>query len=122
MVSEEDLHDVQRGRQPRFVYVPALAAQRLVGDLDRVMTVEKAMLRGWSRTVGCVTDEERRDFAQAVARKRRRFAFPDDFNRLAAPLQKRLIPVIPGGLVTGCQPGAETRKTWTTVTLHPAAR
>jgi hypothetical protein len=31
-------------RRPAFVYVPALSAERLVGDLDRVMTIEKSVL------------------------------------------------------------------------------
>jgi hypothetical protein len=54
------------------------------------MTVEKAVVAKWTRTAGCSNDFERRDFAQALARKRTRFAFPDDFNRLVGKLQSRM--------------------------------
>ena len=63
----------------------------MVADLDRTMTVEKALVAEWNRQQGCQTDEERRAFADALTRKRARFAFPDDFVRAASQLQKRLI-------------------------------
>ena len=85
------IHDVHRGRLPRYGYLPALASQHLVVDLDRVMTVEKALLATWNRLPGWSTDSEGRAFGAALARKRVRFAFPDDFVELAASLQKRLI-------------------------------
>lgn len=37
-----------------------------------------------------LTDQQTRDFAQALARKRIRFAFPDDFTDLAGKLQNRI--------------------------------
>ena len=54
------------------------------------MTVEKALVAGWARTPGWETDDELRDFASALARKRSRFAFPDDFVAAAADLQRHL--------------------------------
>jgi hypothetical protein len=45
----------------------------------------------WKRTPGWNTDEEARAFAQTLARKRVRFAFPDDFTALAKDLQNRLV-------------------------------
>lgn len=89
-VGEDELHQIERGQRPRYAYVPAVAKERLVGDLDRVMTVEKAVVASWTRTVGCDSDAETRTLARALARKRVRFAFPDDFTRLVRKLQSRL--------------------------------
>lgn len=89
-VSAETLATIERGRRPRYAFLPGLAASSLVADLDRVMTVEKALLLGWKRVPGCKTDQDARIFAQALARKRTRFAFPDDFTAFANKLHKRL--------------------------------
>jgi hypothetical protein len=80
-VEDENLiQDVRKSRRPRYAFLPRLAERKLVVDLERTMTIEKTVLAGWSRVEGCVTDEERVDFADALARKRKRFAFPDGFN------------------------------------------
>ena len=89
-VNDEALHHIERGRRPAYAYLPQLADRMLVADLDRTMTVEKAMVLRWSRVPGCASDAEVRAFAQALARKRARFAFPDDFNLWARKLQGRL--------------------------------
>jgi len=89
-VKARDLPMIERGRRPRYVGVPGLRDHALVGDLDRAMTVEKAVVATWERFAGCLTDRETRDFARALARKRIRFAFPDDFTGLASKLQSRL--------------------------------
>jgi hypothetical protein len=89
-VDERDLRDIQRGRRPQYASIPALAEKYLVADLDRVMTVEKAVVLGWARIAGCETDEERRMLGQALARKRIRFAFPDEFTQCSRKLQSRL--------------------------------
>jgi len=90
-VSDETLHQIERGRKPAYAYLPQLADRQLVADLDRTMTVEKAMILCWNRIPGCASDPEVRSFAQALARKRARFAFPDDFNLWARKLQGRLV-------------------------------
>ncbi len=90
-VDAAQLHAARRGRSPRYGYLPALAASFLVVDLDRVMTVEKSLLVSWDRQPGWTSDSEGRAFAVALARKRARFAFPDDFVEFAASLQKRLV-------------------------------
>jgi hypothetical protein len=89
-VDEEKLHDIERGRRPAYGFVPELANQRLIADLDRTMTVEKPVVAKWTRTPGWSTDAQARAFAAALARKRARFAFPDDFTTLVAKLQGRL--------------------------------
>jgi hypothetical protein len=72
--------EIRKRRRTRYAYLPGLADRKLVADLERTMTVEKAVVAGWSRVAGCTTDRERATFADALARKRRRFAFPDSFN------------------------------------------
>lgn len=89
-VDGDRLLEIQRGRRPSYAFVPMLSARRLVADLDRVMTVEKPLIAAWERTPGWSTDAEARAFALALARKRVRFAFPNDFTRFARKLQSRL--------------------------------
>lgn len=90
-LAEDVLKEVEHGRRPRFAYVPGVAPRRLVADLDRVMTVEKSIVASWERTPGCEDDPARRRLAAALARKRVRFAFPDDFSVFARKLQGRLM-------------------------------
>lgn len=45
----------------------------------------------WQRIESVRNDSEMRAFADALSRKVKRFAFPDDFNRYVTPLQRRLI-------------------------------
>jgi hypothetical protein len=90
-VSERDLREIERGYRPRYAFVPGLADRGLVVDLDRVMTVEKAVVACWERVPGCLSDEAMRRLAHALARKRSRFAFPDDFAMVVGRLQERLL-------------------------------
>jgi len=82
--------DIRKRRRTRYAYLPGLADRQLVADLERTMTVEKAVVAGWSRVAGCTTDGERATFAEALARKRRRFAFPDEFNDGLSRFKDRL--------------------------------
>lgn len=89
-VAADVLREIERGRRPRYAFVPGVSSLRLVADLDRSMTVEKAIIASLSRVCGCATAEDAARFAQALARNRARFAFPDDFSELAVGLQARL--------------------------------
>jgi hypothetical protein len=89
-VDAERLEEIRRSKRPQYAYIPGLAECYLVADLDRVMTVEKAVVAAWERIPGCKSDTDTRSLAEALARKRSRFAFPDDFNRFAQKLQKRM--------------------------------
>ena len=91
LVEQDVLEEVISWRRPNYAAVPALVDSRLVADIDRTMTVEKAVIAGWERIQGLRTDAEIRDFQRVLARKRQRFAFPDDFNAYVEPLQKRLV-------------------------------
>ena len=85
------VEEIRRLKRPAFAYIPATAPDCLVADLDRVMTVEKAVVATWTRTPGWNTDDEIRNFARALARKRSRFAFPDDFVGAVQPLQAHIV-------------------------------
>lgn len=89
-VNEQELEDVRRLRRPAYAFVPGLDHLRLVADLDMIMTMEKSVLAPLRRVEGCRTDLERRAFADALARKRARFAFPDDFNVAMRKVKQRL--------------------------------
>ncbi len=89
-VDEQCFYEIQRGRRPQYAYISGVVEHRLVADLDRVMTVEKAVIVEWQRTPGCQNDQDIRALRQALARKRVRFAFPDNFTKFANKLQKRM--------------------------------
>jgi hypothetical protein len=89
-VSEQDFEDVRRLRRPAYAFLPGLAHLHLVADLDMTMTVEKSVLTSLRRVEGCRSDAERRAFADALARKRARFAFPDDFVAAMRRVRQRL--------------------------------
>jgi hypothetical protein len=89
-VDKQQLPEIQKARRPQYAYIPGVAELNLVADLDRVMTVEKAVVAEWERQSGCRNDEEIRALGQALARKRVRFAFPDDFIKIVSKLQNRM--------------------------------
>ena len=89
-IEAEKISEIKKGRRPQYAYIEGFAKLNLVADLDRVMTVEKALILQWNRQQGCVTDQEKRLLRQAIARKRIRFAFPDDFVQFVSKLQKRM--------------------------------
>ena len=89
-VASRMLREIERGRRPNYGFIPGVAPDRFVADLDRVMTIEKGVVARWDRIVGCPADEDSRRLALALARKRARTAFPDDFVTLASPLMRRM--------------------------------
>lgn len=89
-VDADKLSEIQRGRRPNLAFVPGVEEYNLVADLDRIMTVEKAVVLNWERLAGCRSDTEIRQLSQALSRKRARFAFPDDFADFVEPLRQRL--------------------------------
>lgn len=89
-VNAELLEEIRRLKRPGYAYITGVADRFLVADLDRVMTVEKAVIAAWEKIQGCQSDADTRSLAEALARKRSRFAFPNDFNEFAKDLQKRM--------------------------------
>lgn len=89
-VSDSVLKEIRLLRRPAFAYVPGSAPQKLVADLDRVVTAEKAFLREYEPTQGCSDESGRRAFAEALARHKTRAAFPDDFNICMEPIRDHL--------------------------------
>lgn len=90
-MGDDKMQEVRRLKRPAFAYVPGVADRGLVADLDRIMTVEKAVVASWSRVSGLRNDDERRGFGRALARKWSRTAFPDDFVQAAQGFRKRLV-------------------------------
>ena len=88
---EREVEHVRRLKRPAFAYVTGTAKERLIADLDRIMTVEKTVIAGWARKPGWESDEDLRNFALAISRKWSRFAFPEDFVSAARALQKRIV-------------------------------
>jgi hypothetical protein len=89
-VEPEKYQTIVRGYRPTLAAIPGVGEHFLVADLDRVCTVEKPWLAQLARIVGCRNNPERRNLASALARKRSRVAFPDDFVELIAPLRERV--------------------------------
>lgn len=83
-VDATTLGEIRKRRRPAFAVVPSLLSKGIVVDLDRTMTVEKSVVAGWERNEGCRTDQERRAFSTALARKRARYPFPDAFAAVVA--------------------------------------
>jgi len=88
---EQDYQTIHKGMRPRYAYIPATEAQRLVADLDRITTIDKSLASHWSFHKGCKNAVEQQRFAAAIARKRNRFAFPDELVELLRPMQRRIV-------------------------------
>lgn len=73
------IRDIKLWRRPRYGWVAATEAERLVADLDCAMTVEKAVVARWKRTPGWNLPVEFKVFVTALERNVRRAAFPDEF-------------------------------------------
>lgn len=80
-----------RGRLIRYAHVPAYSDGFCFADLDRIVTVETGVLLSHERRIGLSTDQQRNRFAQAVARKFNRFAFPDDVPASLDKWRKRVM-------------------------------
>lgn len=90
-VDADELEAVRRLKKLAFGYVPAVANRGYVADLDRIMTVEKALVASWSRLDGLTNASEHRDFRRVLSRKWTRMAFPDDFVEAARRIRDRFL-------------------------------
>lgn len=91
--SEGVMREVGLGMRPRYAKIPTLQSERLIADLDRVVTVEKTLLAhvpAEARRRGCSTEDDLAGFARALARKRMRFAFPQPFVDAVAKIADRV--------------------------------
>jgi hypothetical protein len=89
-VEAEEMPLIRRGKRPSYGYLPGIESHNLVVDLNRVMTLEKPVLAKLERVAGCSSDADKRSFAEALARKRQRFAFPDEFTNFVRPFNERM--------------------------------
>jgi hypothetical protein len=79
-VEQDEAALIQKGDKPNHALVPGIEGLLLAIDLDAAATVSKDVAALWPRTLGCPTDDDKREFARKLARHRQRFAFPDEFN------------------------------------------
>lgn len=75
-------------RMPR--YAPVLDDPRLFVDLDRIFTVEKAILLGRDRRPTVCDDTEAKALAEHIGRKFGRFAFPNDLGETLSDFVDRV--------------------------------
>lgn len=90
-VTSDELEAIRRLKKPAFAYLPKVVDRGLVADLDRIMTVEKAVVAAWKPTRGLDGDKARREFRHTLARKWARMAFPDDFVEAAQRMRSRIL-------------------------------
>jgi hypothetical protein len=86
----EIIEEARRLRRAAIAFHPEAARHGLVADLDRAMTIEKALLVSLPRQAGLAPREAIVTFAAALANKRARFAFPDDFVETCLRFTKRV--------------------------------
>jgi hypothetical protein len=86
-VTDDELAQIQQGNVIQYAVLPFLIPRRLVVDLDRSMTVHKRVVATWERCASGLDDIAGRLFSQALARKRARKAFPNDFVKLVGKLR-----------------------------------
>lgn len=89
-VAPDVARQARLGRRPAMATLDVLDGRDLIVDLDRVMTLEKRLLARLHRQPGPRDANEAVRFAAALARKRQRFAFPDDFVAQARGLVTRV--------------------------------
>jgi hypothetical protein len=87
-IEDKFLEEIKRWKRPRYAYLAGCSKHNLVVDLDRVVTIEKTVVAGWTKNTGCLTDQDVRDFAQQLTRKWSRFAFPNEFEEAFLPVSK----------------------------------
>lgn len=78
-VDEARLENVRHGTTPAMALLTNPPRPNIVVDLSQAMTVHKSVIAKLTRASGLRTDRDRTAFADAIARKYGRFAFPDAF-------------------------------------------
>lgn len=89
-LEHSQVREVQGLLSMRYAFVATAAGLCLVADLEQAMSVEKSALADMMRIPGWDTDEEAEAFAQALSKKKKRFAFPDDFVLAFSELKKEI--------------------------------
>jgi hypothetical protein len=90
-VNDAKLLGASRGTSPAWATLENPPAENVVADLNQMMTMHKSVLAGLARKRGFNTDIGGIRFAETLARKHGRFAFPDAFAQFVlAPLRTRI--------------------------------
>ena len=72
---------VEKRRMPRMGFLPALEDKNVAVDFSRTMSVEKELLKSWTRNVGCENEEQQTQFARMIETCFGRFPFPNDLGK-----------------------------------------
>ena len=91
LIDESDIAIIRAAKVPRFFTTEALASQLKAVDLDKVMTVEKSMLKNITCQSGCRENNELELLQRALARKHSRFAFPNEFVESIKNIRGRIL-------------------------------
>jgi hypothetical protein len=82
-------NEAAAGHSARFAPLPGLGKDKFA-DLNICSTMEKVVLAHLGNPIpGCHDDNDKAEFANAVARSKSRFAFPDGFDVAIKPLRER---------------------------------
>jgi hypothetical protein len=92
IVDKPTLENAQKGSSSSYLFIPAMKGDRMVGDLNQIMTVEKSILfnKRCKQKTSVKLDSEQRVMGDAIARKFKRFAFPEDYNLALKLLTNRV--------------------------------
>lgn len=86
----ELIEECRRLKRVSPAYHPVAAVRGMVVDLDRSMTIEKAVISECACERGLATTTEMLAFQEALKAKWARFAFPDDFVAASSKLTSRI--------------------------------
>ncbi|MCP5468850.1 MAG: hypothetical protein H7A32_06235 [Deltaproteobacteria bacterium] len=95
-IEEKDYLPIKKFKRPSYVAIPVLESEKIIVNLEKTMTLEKPVLALWHNTKdfeikrGLKTESQITAFSWALARKRSRFAFPDEFVKVVKPFLKRI--------------------------------
>lgn len=89
-VDAAQFEEIRKGKQPGYLFIPALSGRRLVGNLSQPMTVEKSVVAGWQRVPGWELDQEGQNLSRSIVRRLERFAFPEDIVKMYGKWERRI--------------------------------
>lgn len=81
-IDQSELLASKKGISLRYLFLPVLEQESQVANLDRMMTIEKTALLAVEpskKITAFRNDDEARFLCESIARKFKRFAFPDEF-------------------------------------------
>ena len=88
-LAPEEVKEVHKGRRP-YLSVIENVDDGVFADLRKLFSVDKDLLRQWTRCDGFSSETARARFSSALERKFGQFAFPDDFDAAFKSFKDRI--------------------------------